>query len=480
MLLSAVVGLLLISRSCGENPAVQVVLTNKGLQYGRHVGAGLVQERLDLITFPEIHGSVHIGIFGNVDYTLTGITITKCDFPEPSVEFYEDVTGLKISISGLNVALSGEWRTHYGIIHDGGSFDMAVFNLDWILAVKLRQDADGHLSVTSVSCDALIGNVDVEFYGGASWIFQPFVHHFKEHILKGIEANICHSVVESIVDLDHLLQAMNVSFQFNEDLTLDLPLIAVSVVEASNLSLGLKGEFYSVKTHMEPPFVAQPFTMDQQPDYMLSVGLSEFTVNSASYGCFSAGLLQVLIDDSMIPPSSPLHLNTSSMGPFVPQLPEMFPGLLMTLRVYAREFPVFSFHSGAVKLGFPGAVKASAILPNTTQIPLFKLHVDVDLSGKAWTADGRMKGSVGLNNFTLTLESSEIGPFKTGPLEKVAKLAMQMIVLTKMNEELGKGFLLPRTKTSKLVNSVLSMEEGFISISSDVEVLLREKDWQWE
>lgn len=62
---------------------------------------------------------------------------------------------------------------------------------------------------------------------------------------------------------------------------------------------------YSTKTHKGPPFVAQPFTLPQQPNYMLSVGLSEFTLNSASYGYFSDGLLQVLINDSMVSAQEP-------------------------------------------------------------------------------------------------------------------------------------------------------------------------------
>lgn len=57
------------------------------------------------------------------------------------------------------------------------------------------------------------------------------------------------------------------------------------------------------------------------------------------------------------------------------QLPDMFPGLLMNLQVYAREVPLFSFQPGAVKLGLLGAVKAFAIQANGTQTPLFKLNV---------------------------------------------------------------------------------------------------------
>lgn len=68
----------------------------------------------------------------------------------------------------------------------------------------------------------------------------------------------------------------------------------------ADATLYLKGEFYSRKTHKDPPFESRAFTMPEQPDHMLSVGLSEFTVNSASFGYFSAGLLQALINDSMV------------------------------------------------------------------------------------------------------------------------------------------------------------------------------------
>nr|BAM21037.1 bactericidal permeability-increasing protein [Oplegnathus fasciatus] len=470
MLPSVIVVLMLISFTCGENPAIQVILTDKGLQYGKHVGAGWIQDKLESITFPDISGEIDISIFGTVYYTLTGMTITKCDFPEPSVEFYQDSTGFKTSISGLSVALTGGWRTQFGIIHDGGSFDMAIFNVDVTSVVELGMDPDGHLSVTSVRCEAVVGDVDIQFHGGASWIFEPFVDHYKGRIRGEIEGKICPNVEESIINLESHLQAMKVSFDVDQYLTLDLPLTGSPVVDNSSLNLGLKGEFYSIKTHAEPPFEAQPFTMPEQPDYMLSVGLSEFTLNSASYAYYSAGLFQALINDSMVPPSSPVHLNTSAMGPFIPQLPKMFPGLLMDLQVYAREVPLFSFQPGAVALGFQGAIKAFAIQPNGTQTPLFKLNVDSKFSGKVWIADERLKGSMAMNNLTLTLVSSEVGTFKTDAIEGLARMGATL-AMARLNEKLGKGVVLPRMKDVQLVNTVLEMDEGFIAISSDAQLI---------
>ncbi|XP_053172858.1 lipopolysaccharide-binding protein isoform X2 [Scomber japonicus] len=469
MVVSVILALMLVSCTCGENPAIQVVLTEKGLQYGKHVGAGWIQEKLEVVTLPDISGKVYIGI-GSVSYTLTGVRITKCDFPEPSVEFTESPAGFKTSTSGLSIAVTGGWRTRYGAIHDGGTFDMALFNVDVTSVVELGKDPDGHMSVTSVSCDAHIGGLDINFYGGASWIFEPFVEHFKGRIRAEIEDKICPTVEEYIVNTEQSLQAMNVSFDVNEDLTLDIPLTGLPVIENSSLNLGFKGEFYSIKTHQEPPFEAQPFVMPVKSGYMLSAGLSEFTVNSAFYGYYSAGLLQAIINDSMIPSTSPVHLNTSLMGPFIPQLPKMFPGLLMTLQVYATDVPQVSFHSGAVKMGSMAAVKAFAIQPNSTQTPLFKLLVDSEFSSKVWIAEERLRGSMTMENFTLSLDSTEVGTFNTDALASVAKMGVQL-TLSKVNKQLTEGIMLPRLKHAQLVNPVLTLEEGFIAICSDAELL---------
>ncbi|XP_067383397.1 bactericidal permeability-increasing protein-like isoform X3 [Channa argus] len=436
MLLSVLLLLTLISCICGENPAIQVILSNKGLQYGKHAGTDWIQKNLQNFSLPAISGEVDIGLLGSIDYTLSDITIIKCDLPEPSVEFYPDATGLKTSISGLSFALSGGWVVDYKTLEDRGSFNMAVFNLNVVSVMELGKDPNDHLSVSSVRCDAEVGDVDIQFYGGvSSWVFQVFVKHFKGRIISEIKNRICPKVKEGIANLESHLQTMNISFDIDEALALDLPLTGLPLINASSLNLGLKGEFYNIKTHMEPPFKAQPFTVPEQQGYMLSVGLSEFTLNSASYGYYSAGLFQADINDSTILQHLHMHLNTSVVGLLIPQLLKMYPGLPMNLKVYAQEFPVFSFQLDAVKLGFQGAIKTFAIQTNGSQTPLFTLNV-------------------------------------TEVLENLVKCGLQAVVFPNLNKKLGEGVALPSIKQAHLVNSVLKVKEGFITMSSDAAVLL--------
>ncbi|XP_060930546.1 bactericidal permeability-increasing protein [Limanda limanda] len=466
MLLSVVAVLLLFSCTSGENPAIQVLLTNKGLQYGNHAGTDWIQGILESVTLPDFSGYVTYFPLVKMGFTLTGTQIKKCDLPEPSTEFYPDSTGFKTSLSGLSVALSGQWSNSFLGMHDSGTFDMAVFGVDVTSVVKLGKDACGHLSVTSVSCDARVGRVDVNLRGGTRRTFPRFVKKFRSSITPQIESRICPYVKEFIGNLEQHLQAMNVSFDVDQALTLDLALTSLPVVSVSSLSLGLKGEFYNKNP---PPFEAPSFTVPEQQGYMLSMGLSDFTMNSALYGYYSAGVYRTLINDSVIPKCFPLHLNTSLMGPYIPQLPKMFPGLLMNLRVYATEAPVSSFQPDAVKLGFHGAIEAFAIQPNATETPLFQLSVVSNFSSKVWIAGETVKGSASMDNFTLTLVGSKVGPFKTDALEKVARKGVEM-VLAKVNETLGKGILLPRLVYARLVDSVLKVHEGFVVLFSDAEV----------
>uniref|UniRef100_A0A4W5LYN3 Bactericidal permeability-increasing protein n=1 Tax=Hucho hucho TaxID=62062 RepID=A0A4W5LYN3_9TELE len=453
----------LTNHAFGQNPAIKAILTNKGLQYASHIGADWMQEKIGSMIIPDVRGGVHIGI-GTVNYVLDGISVSGCDVPEPSVEFYEGV-GLKAVISGLSISFTGNWHTRFGIITDGGSFDLAVFNVDVASVVQIGSDCSGHISISSENCDAKIDEASINFHGGASLIFQPFVTLFHNRIKAIIEERICPVVEEHVTDLERHLAEMQVSFKVNSALVLDVPLTNSPLVDSISLGLDLKGEFYSVQSHTDPPFKAEPFNLPEDNDHMLSLGLSEFTVNSASYAYFSAGLLQAQINDSMvcIPKTSPFRLNTTSFGPLIPQLPKLFPNMLMELQVYARDVPMFSFQADKVTLKFPGAVKAFAIQPNASWTPLFKLNVDSIFSGVIRISEEKLKGLMELSNFTLTLASSEVGIFQVGCKDTPNDWTAEIVTLNYwclfVAAKLEEGIVLPTMHHIHLVNPALKIQE---------------------
>uniref|UniRef100_A0A8C6WUR2 Bactericidal permeability-increasing protein n=1 Tax=Neogobius melanostomus TaxID=47308 RepID=A0A8C6WUR2_9GOBI len=357
---------------------------DKNLTGMRHFAAGVIQDKLGEVTIPEVRGKI-----AGIHYTLSGMQIAKVDLPEPSVHFSPNVSGLDLSVSGLCVAVTGDWETHLGFIHDGGTFDMAVFDLSLRSVLTVNRDSGGRLSVFSVSCEADIESVDLRFYGGASWMFQWLVQYFTGHIKKLIQTNICPPVEDAIQCLEQHLQAMEgiTASSFNNTST-DSNRWCSSSKYVNQRVLQGSSEASRPATPFWPAFSIPV------PRRMCFVGCVRVHANSASFAYYDSGHLQAFINDSMVPPFCPVRLNTSSMGRYIPQLPKLFPNLLMELQVYARQIPLFSFEPDFVKLNLPSGVKAFAVLPNATLTPLFKLKVVRTLSASIHFLDSCLNGEL--------------------------------------------------------------------------------------
>lgn len=53
--------------------------------------------------------------------------------------------------------------------HDGGTFDLALFDVTVSTLVQMGSDYQARLSVECLSCRAQIVNMDMNFHGGARW-----------------------------------------------------------------------------------------------------------------------------------------------------------------------------------------------------------------------------------------------------------------------------------------------------------------------
>ncbi|XP_066558241.1 bactericidal permeability-increasing protein isoform X2 [Amia ocellicauda] len=392
--------------------------------------------------------------------------ITKFNLPEPSAEFTEG-QGIMAAMSGLNVQVHGNWNTHYTFIRDSGTFDVALYGMHVSLLLSPGTDDTGHLSLSSQQCVSGLNDVDVHFYGGASFIFSLFLGSIKGRIMSEVQQKLCPMVNDAVGGFDTVLQNMKVSVQINPNILVEVPLLSTPIVGDSDMELSLKGEFYSVRTHAEPPFPAGQFSLPPDSSRMLSLGVSEFCVNSAAFAYLSAGLLQVNITDNMLPKGSPLRLNTSSFGMFVPQLPKQFPDMLMLVQAFASQPPRASFLPDNVMVDMSVAAKFFAIQPDASLAPLFTLEMEASFKVHVFISEEKLKGSVALGNLTLSLTSTEVGPFQTKSLESVLKTGIQLLVLPKVNANLTAGIPLPTTPSVSLVNPVLKVNQGFMTIATD-------------
>ncbi|KAF5907210.1 bactericidal permeability-increasing protein-like isoform X2, partial [Clarias magur] len=442
-----------ISRTHAEYPALQAVLSQKGLQKVSHWMTDWLKNELSTITLPEFRGSVDIFV-GTVYYNLHDMTVLRCDLPEPSVAFSEG-TGLSLQVNGLSIAITGRWNTDFGIIHDGGTFEIAIFTINLNTMLGFQKTGE-HLSISTVMCSADVGDIDLHFHGGASFIFQLFVKYFSGEIKNMIQERICPEFTKGIETIDTDLAAAD-AIKVDPYVYLNVSLTDVPVVFDNGLELNVKGEFYSLSSPSEPPFSPNQFDLPWEADYMLSVGVSEFCVNSAAYAYFKSGLLHITITNDMIPKVSPLHLNTSQFGILIPQLPKMYPNMEMEVVLYASDIPLVSFNQ-TLNFNLPTAAKFYALKTRNDLIPLFSLDMLFSLNAKVIIDRQLLKGVLEMKNLTIKLGSTEIGQFDIAPIERMVTVAMRTFVLPKMNAQLQEGLPLPLLKGFSLTNSVMTIE----------------------
>lgn len=459
----------LIPATISTNPGVKVRLTTNGTEYGRQLGIAAVQQKLRSIQIPDISGTEEVSPIGKVQYTLSNMHIVDVGLPKSAVDLVPG-TGVSLSIGDAFISLNGNWRVKYlRIIKDSGSFDLNVNGLTVTTNIAIMSDETGRPTVSTVSCAATVGSASIKFHGGASWLYNLFETFIDKALRNALQKQICPLVTDAVSDLNPQLKTLNVLAEVDKYAEIEYSMVASPTVLDSSIDLSLKGEFYNIGKHQEPPFSPAAFYLPPQTNNMLYIGMSAFTVNSAAFVYNQAGVLSLSITDDMIPKSSPIRLNTRTFGAFIPQIAKQFPGLMMELLVKMVETPMVTFEPNNATVQATATVTAYAIQPNSTLSPLFVLNMESSVSVRVFVSEMRIAGGVTLNKMDLTLAKSYVGDFQVKSLDNIFQGVLKLVVIPTVNAQLAKGYPLPTIGKMKLTNTQLDVLKDYILIGTDVQ-----------
>ncbi|XP_067361286.1 bactericidal permeability-increasing protein-like isoform X1 [Channa argus] len=402
----------LIPVTLGTNPGVNVKLTQKGLEYGRELGLASIQQELKSIKVPDISGTERVSPIGKVQYSLSNLQIVNVGFPQSEVDLVPG-TGVRLSISNAFISLHGDWRVKYlVIIKDSGSFDLNVNGLTITTSIAISSDETGRPAVSSVGCAASVSSANIKFHGGASWLYNLFRSFIDKALRNALAKQLCPLVNNAVSNLNPHLKTLNVLAQVDKYAEIEYSMVSSPTVSSSSIDLNLKGEFYNIGKHQEPPVPPTLFFLPSQNNSMLYMGLSAFTANSAAFVYDKAEVFNLYITDDIIPQSSPIRLSTKTFEIFIPQIAKLYPGLMIKLLVKTVKTPIISFEPNNITIQATGTVTAYAIQPNTTLSPLFVLNLDTSVSTQMFVSEMRLAGAVSLNKMDLTLGTSYVGAFQ--------------------------------------------------------------------
>ncbi|KAK7128028.1 hypothetical protein R3I93_020578 [Phoxinus phoxinus] len=459
----------LVSVSTSNNAGVKVRLTQKMLEYGRQIGIASIQQKLRSIKVPDISGTEKVDPIGKVQYSFTGMQIVNLGLPKSALGLVPD-TGVMLSIGDAYINLHGNWRVKYlRIIKDSGTFDLAVSELTISTTIAVMSDDTGRPTVSMTNCAATVGSVNVKFHGGASWLYNLFSSFINKALRNALQKQICPLVADSIAEMNPHLKTLNVLAKVDQYAEIDYSMVGSPVISNTSIDLDLKGEFYNIGQHKEPPFSPTPFSLPYQDTNMLYIGVSGFSINSAGFVYHSAGALRLYITDDMIPSGSPIRLNTRTFGTFIPQIAKMYPGLMMKLLVETVKEPIIILEPNNMTVQAISTVTAYAIQPNSTLSPLFVLNLEGSVSADIYVTDLKLAGNLTLNKINMSLSKSYVGPFQVTSLDNIFTMVLKIAVIPKINARLQEGYPLPAIGKMQLVNSQLQVLKNSLLIGTDVQ-----------
>ncbi|RXM92268.1 Bactericidal permeability-increasing protein [Acipenser ruthenus] len=440
--------LALCPASLCTNPGITGRITQNGLEYGRQIGMAVLQQKLKSIKIPDMSGKEKVSPIGKVRYSLTEMQIESVSLPKSAVGLSPG-TGVVLSIGNAYISIKGNWRVKYRrIVKDHGSFDLSVSGLTISAGIGVSRDETGRPTVSSASCSTSIGGVRIKFHGGASWLYNLFSKFIEKALRKALSDKICPLVSDAIGGLNPHLKTLNVLAKVDRYAEVEYSLVSPPVITKNYIDLDLKGEFYNIGQHHEPPFTAPPFSLPEQASSMLYIGVSEFTLNSAGFVYYSAGVLNTNVTDDMIAQS--------------------YPNMSVKLIVQATQQPHATMQPSNVTVEVMGSITAYVIKPDSTLAPLFILGMKASTSANLLISGKKLVGSVTLNGLVLSLQKSYVGPFQIQSLQTVLQLALKSAVLPKVNELLKEGFPLPTIDKMNLVNAQIQILKDYVLIGTDV------------
>ncbi|XP_043944942.1 bactericidal permeability-increasing protein-like [Protopterus annectens] len=417
----------------GTNPGMIGLLTSKGLYAVSSAFVQMVQEKVTKLNIPDLSGTTSAaGI--RVDYNIKNIKIESFKLPTPETNFLPGV-GVALSLYPISFQVTGSWSVHYLTIFSGGG-DFQVYSSSFFLklAVGVTSTDDGYPRMWLDKCSSGVNDVDVQIWGGTSWFYSMFLGPIKDTVKHVLNAQICDKLQPIIKQVNQKLHNLPVSYKVDKYSEFEYSIISPPNIDDNSIEVDSKGEFYYIGHHQEAPFQPQSFSLPHINDYMLYLGISEFSLNSAAFVYYTANLLKITIDDDKIPPSSPIRLNTKSLAAFLPGVDKLYPNMLVEISVSAEKQPLLTLQMDKIMTQAALLTQISAVLPNASLAPICIVEAHVNISGKPSVVNNNLTGSMTLNGLSLSLVKSYIGEIDVHKLENIMSLMGKLVVIPKVND----------------------------------------------
>ena len=419
-----------------------------------------------------------------------GVTNIKCEslsVASSAVALGGGAAPIALSLGGIAVACTADW--HFSLKSwphkpsGSGSVDIAVSSTSAAVGVNASAVAL-HPQLQCGDVAVSVGDIGLTFHGSAlDWILSLFKGSIEGAVKNSLEKDFAGSV-KGFVDDD-----MNAELaSLNLDLALAAPapynvsearfgLVASPAVGAGFVGLSLQGDVVPVAAPDEPmplaPPALPPFAPAAAGAHFVEALVSPYTLLSAAYTFFSAGLTQWAVP----PADVPLGFNvTGAYKTIAPGFAEAFPsGASVALGVSVGAVPACAVSAAeGVSIGLPLVFAFLAQAANGSFEPAFALNLQASLALVLAVAPNprtpggdALVGRASSAGASVSLNFSAVGAVDVALLGLLANVTVELVLVPIFNALLAVGIPLPAVSGLALTNTSIAAADGFLALSAD-------------
>ncbi|TKR89306.1 hypothetical protein L596_013432 [Steinernema carpocapsae] len=469
-------------------PGAELQINQRGLNAFAQVGVNLLNSRIPGMKIPDassftseaIHWSwslwdIKIDSF-HVDQTRTGVSAVPSD-------------KLNVHIVDLNFKISARYRikVREGFIHarKSGSIDAWTSGATTSATVAITSQS-GRPHLTSVDCNANLGDFQIKFHGGLiSKIINIFRHKIADHLKSKLNGIIC-SEVSKIVsgEGNQALAGIPLEFNLHGDAAgfhVDYGLTSNPYATTQFMGIPVQGKFW-YDGHQndagipKPSGALKPIARNE----MICVALDgQGIFGSATYAFRQSPKSHFHIDRDVLrhfPQSIQNYFSCDCTGKncistIIPEI-EAFckKGASIAIDAEATAFPGFHFNASGAYISAQGKGQLSSFPMVLGSTPLFELDAKLEIliENTLRIEDWVIKGNVKLTDAELAVKSPVV-PISIHHLQKWWNEALSIVVSQVANQILANGLPLPSFPKASPVNPKFTFSEHELLFCSDLK-----------
>jgi hypothetical protein len=430
---------------------------------------------------PDYNGVENIPILGNIDYTLSNMKFTKVEVGDimlgtspPNV--------VSVAVKNVNFGITLNWATQQeNWPHTKAHGDATVSTSNTQASSEIYVTLlNGRPKFEVKTIGISLGNLKVDIGGGATgWILNLLETLFNSLIKKYVELQVQQQITISINErLNAIIQSTDFIVPLPDSkFALDLFLPEAVGFGTSLLQGGLRFEFLPASTLERCPFTPvdlpnSPFSFQGFQGY-----ISDFVLNSAGFTAVKTGMLNLNVTPDMVPETSPVKLNTTSLKYMLPILYEKFPNQGVALSIVSTQNPNVKFTPASILASHTVDILFKVINADQTETPAFILNAKffgaMSSLGVVPTGVSKLNitGVIADFDVNMQLEKSFVGDFNTANLNNLVRILLKNGYIANYNRTLQQGMpiVLPSEAGLLVSNPEIVFHEGYIAVAANVD-----------